>query len=79
MHGIQHLFRQQAIEKQSSIDSWQSANPAFASYANGRASTNDSASDLKSWNQGLLSFPVWFLQWLKWNFQQIVFLTNYTT
>lgn len=40
MHGIQHLFRQHALEKQASSDSWQSA--------------CDSGSDLKSasWSQG---------------------------
>ncbi|KAG5679542.1 hypothetical protein PVAND_009102 [Polypedilum vanderplanki] len=47
MHGIQHLFRQHAIEKQTSSDSWHSTY--------GRTmSANDSNSDLKSsspWNQ----------------------------
>lgn len=40
MHGIQHLFRQHALEKQTSGDSWQSA--------------CDSSSDLKAspWSQG---------------------------
>lgn len=49
MHGLQHLFRQHAIEKQTSTDSWHST------YSNGRAiSTNDSNPDLKSspWSQG---------------------------
>ena len=55
MHGIQHLFRQHAMEKQSSVDSWHSANQGFAPYANGRAGTNESISDMKPpvWNQGL--------------------------
>lgn len=51
MHGIQHLFRQHAIEKQTSTDSWHST------YSNGRSiSANDSNSDLKSspWNQGIV-------------------------
>lgn len=40
MHGIQHLFRQHALDKQTSSDSWQSA--------------CDSNSDLKAtpWSQG---------------------------
>jgi hypothetical protein len=43
MHGIQHLFRQHALEKQTSGDSWQSA--------------CDSSSDLKAspWSQGKIS------------------------
>jgi len=59
MQGIQQIFRQQAIEKQSSIDSWQSANQAYMQqhYQNGRSistATNDSINDLKPpiWNQG---------------------------
>lgn len=52
MHGIQHLFRQHAIEKQTSTDSWHSA------YSNGRSSLSgsNSNSDLKSspWNQGMV-------------------------
>jgi len=51
MHGIQHLFRQHAIEKQTSTDSWHS------SYSNGRTlSASNSNSDLKAspWNQGIV-------------------------
>jgi hypothetical protein len=51
MHGIQHLFRQHAIEKQPSTDSWHST------YSNGRTlSASNSNSDLKSspWNQGIV-------------------------
>jgi hypothetical protein len=29
MHGIQHLFRQHAMEKQTSVDSWHSSNQGF--------------------------------------------------
>lgn len=52
MHGIQHLFRQHAVEKQSSIDSWHSAKASFSnpSYSNGRIS--DSKPPV--WNQGSL-------------------------
>lgn len=50
MHGIQHLFRQHAIEKENSTDSWHST------YSNGRTiSASDSNSDFKSsspWSQG---------------------------
>lgn len=57
MQGIQQIFRQQAVEKQSSIDSWHSANNTFIPYGNGRSSStisNDSVTDLKPpiWNQG---------------------------
>lgn len=38
MHGIQHLFRQHALEKQSSTESWHSA------YAGGGGSTQGSLS-----------------------------------
>lgn len=51
MHGIQHLFRQQAVDKQSSIDSWHSANnTSFEPYPN----------DLKPpmWNQGTVNANV---------------------
>jgi hypothetical protein len=59
MQGIQHLFRQHAIEKQTSVDSWHSA-----PYANGRTGITETNVDLKPalWNQGLLSFSVRFLQ-----------------
>lgn len=55
MNGIQHLFRQHAMEKQSSVDSWHSANQGFEPYANSRAGTNDSVNEMKPpmWNQGL--------------------------
>lgn len=33
MHGIQHLFRQHALEKQSSTDSWHSAQSAVNNQA----------------------------------------------
>lgn len=33
MHGIQHLFRQHALEKQGSTDSWHSAQGAISSQA----------------------------------------------
>ena len=51
MHGIQHLFRQHAIDKQTSTDSWHSA------YSNDRSlSASNSNSDFKSssspWSQG---------------------------
>ena len=50
MHGIQNLFRQHALDKQSSADSWNSA------YSNGRSiSAHDSSSELKTaspWSQG---------------------------
>jgi hypothetical protein len=46
MHGIQHLFRQHALDKQSSADCWHSS-----SFSNGRK--NDSNSDLKTWSQGM--------------------------
>lgn len=67
MHGIQHLFRQHAIDKQTSHDSWHTANPGYASYTNSRAGTNDSIGDLKPpiWNQGLLSFLFSFTPWTK--------------
>lgn len=66
MQGIQHLFRQHAIEKQSSIDSWHSANSPFLQkhYANGgRTNTtmsigDDELRDLKGsqqWNQGKIN------------------------
>lgn len=57
MHGIQHLFRQQAVEKQSSTDSWHSSSASFTQppYTNGRVISNDSTTDLKPpiWSQGL--------------------------
>lgn len=55
MQGIQHLFRQQAVDKQSSIESWHSANQPFHQpYSNGRSVSNDSNGDVKppAWNQG---------------------------
>lgn len=56
MHGLQNLFRQHALDKQNSADSWHSA------YSNGRSiSAHDSNSDLKSgspWSQGMLKFTV---------------------
>lgn len=33
MHGIQHLFRQHALEKQNSTDSWHSAQSAVTNQA----------------------------------------------
>lgn len=33
MHGIQHLFRQHALEKQGSTESWHSAQDAISSQA----------------------------------------------
>lgn len=33
MHGIQHLFRQHALDKQTSSDSWHSAQSALSSQA----------------------------------------------
>jgi hypothetical protein len=57
MHGIQHLFRQHAVEKQSSIDSWHSA--INQPYANGRSVNNGSATDVEKppiWNQGKIKF-----------------------
>lgn len=49
MHGIQHLFRQHALEKQTSSDSWQSA--------------CDSSSDLRGtpWSQGKNILPHFLL------------------
>jgi hypothetical protein len=53
MHGIQHLFRQHALDKQPSSENWNSSHQ----YLNGRSiSTHDSNSDLKvgsPWNQGI--------------------------
>lgn len=31
MHGLQHILRQHAVEKQSSVDSWHSAQSALSS------------------------------------------------
>lgn len=58
MHGIQHIFRQQAVEKQPSVDSWHSAENNYLPYANGRShstASNESNGDLKPhhWNQGI--------------------------
>lgn len=33
MHGIQHLFRQHALDKQTSTDSWHSAQSAVTNQA----------------------------------------------
>lgn len=67
MQGIQHLFRQHALEKETSMDSsWASAQAALANQAylnhnyagnsrpNDRTLSVDSSGDLKpsSWNQG---------------------------
>lgn len=49
MHGIQQIFRQHEIEKQSSIDSWQSS----LSSTSGKG--NDSNMDFP-WNQGSMTF-----------------------
>lgn len=62
MNGIQHLFRQQAVDKQTSIDSWHSANQSFAPFTNGRS--NSTASPTHSmngstpppWNQGTIVY-----------------------
>lgn len=58
MNGIQHLFRQQAVDKQASVDSWHSANQSFMHpYANGRSgSPCNSNGDIKppNWSQGKL-------------------------
>ena len=52
MNGIQHIFRQQAVDKQTSLDSWHSANPSFStSYSSGRDSNNDLKPPI--WNQGM--------------------------
>lgn len=61
MQGIQNLFRQHALDKQSSAEGWHS------SFSKGRSisSAHDSSSDLKTaalWNQGMCSsewlFPI---------------------
>lgn len=57
MHGIQQMFRQHAVDKQSSIDSWNSnstnnSSSCNSSYTNGKV---ELVNELKPWNQGLLS------------------------
>lgn len=62
MNSIQHLFRQQAVDKQTNIDSWHSENQSFAPFANG--SSNSTASPTHSmngstpppWNQGTVVY-----------------------
>ncbi len=65
MHGIQHLYRQQALEKESSMDSWHTAQTALANQAYlqhhyaGGSRPNDRSLSIdshdgrpSSWNQG---------------------------
>lgn len=57
MQGIQQMFRQHAVDKQSSIDSWHStstnnSSSCNSSYTNGKV---ELVNELKPWNQGLLS------------------------
>lgn len=57
MNGIQHVYRQHAVDKQTSIDSWHSAHPSFsAQYTNGKDSNNDLKPPI--WSQGMFEFRV---------------------
>lgn len=88
MNGIQHLFRQQAVDKQTSIDSWHSANQSFASYSNGRPVSNNASPTHSSnglhppaWSQGKveLLFVIYVLTDNISHILQIAFSTNYTS
>lgn len=81
MQGIQQMFRQHNVDKQSSIESWHSAsnNSSCSSYTNGRVSV-ESVNEMKPWNQGLF-VVVWHgtqkdSQIFKFH-SQIVFLINF--
>lgn len=84
MNGIQHLFRQQAVDKQASVDSWHSANQSFMHpYANGRSgSPCNSNGDIKppNWSQGKLPSSTCINYAISQEFSmlQIAFLTNFT-
>lgn len=66
MHGIQHLFRQHAVEKQMSVDSWSNNSshnshvPIADGYTSSRNDSTESESDSvtskspNNWNQGEL-------------------------
>lgn len=50
MHGIQHLFRQHALEKDSSLDSWQ---PSFASKGTEKSLNGSLNMSNDNWDQGI--------------------------
>lgn len=87
MNGIQHLFRQQAVDKQSSIDSWHSANQSFVPYSNGRPVSNNASPTHSSnglnppgWSQGkVVLFIIFPLTDNISHILQIAFSTNYTS